>query len=642
MDPKSNLPQNQCACPERPWYHERHRRSPTSKLAACSFEFLHERAQLVGSDEDLIPPTKSDKTSGQNGGTNLSPALGGQSAARTIAVDGSGDVFVVGSSGATDFPVTTNAVMGCSSGVCGAGGNNGFLTEFSPDGSKVLYSTFIGGSGTVSSQTGVSYSGGVAQNMAIRSDNLVVVAGTTVDANFPVTANALHKTFTECVDYTNLGSYGVAQSNFVSAIDTTKAGGQGLAFSTFVCEEIGQLALDSGNNIYLGVNGASANNNAAATPGSFTPLNLANFPYGPGIEEINNDGSQLLKMMWLGVASGPPSSNPQTAPGVNAEVQSISLDAAGDVYMGGMVWVDNYGFPIVGSVQSTLGTATQCDGATWSGTSGCSGVFVVEMNPQLSAPLFATVYGPQGASSGGVIYETATAVDSSGSIYVAGSTPETQWPTTAGAQQTAFQSSVDGFLAKFTGVSPANGVLLSTDHLFFGRAAFGQNTTQTLTLVNDTSTAALQIGSAGGFAGTVNLSCTVAYTGSGTPTDPPTCALNPTQEQVSSGSSANVTLTVNATGASSARLLRPLGAGGILVALALIVFVPRRRWRGLALLLFLALAVSSALTACGGGGATSGTGSNPNTGTSTGSYTVTVTANSGSDSASTTIPLSVQ
>jgi hypothetical protein len=156
-------------------------------------------------------------------------------------------------------------------------------------------------------------------------------------------------------------------------------------------------------------------------------------------------------------------------------------------------------------------------------------------------------------------------------------------------------------------------------------------------------TATLQVGSADGFSGTVGLTCTVAYLGTGQPKDPPTCSLNPAQEQLSSGATANAMLTVNTTGA-SAMLLKPLGGGTALAGLVFLVLLPRRRWRGLTLILVLGLAAAIGLSACGGSGGIGGLGggaSGQNSGTTPGSYTVTVTATSGMDTATATIPLTV-
>lgn len=165
------------------------------------------------------------------------------------------------------------------------------------------------------------------------------------------------------------------------------------------------------------------------------------------------------------------------------------------------------------------------------------------------------------------------------------------------------------------------------------------STSLTISAAGGSATDAIQLSSAGGFSGTVNLSCSVAYTGTGTATDAPTCTLNPTQAQVSSSSGASTTLTV-ATTAASARLSNPFvpWGGGALAAVLIFIGVPRRRWRGLSLIAILALAIAGMCIGCGGSSGSS----NKNPGTTNGNYSVTVTATSGTMTASTSIPLAVQ
>jgi hypothetical protein len=162
----------------------------------------------------------------------------------------------------------------------------------------------------------------------------------------------------------------------------------------------------------------------------------------------------------------------------------------------------------------------------------------------------------------------------------------------------------------------------------------------TITSVGSSGTSALQVGSVDGFSGSVNLNCTVAFQGTGTPSDLPTCSLNPTQAQVSAGGTANITLAVNTTAASSSMLIRPLGGGTAIVALSFLVFLPRRGWRKLTLLV-LGFATVFSLSACGGTGSPGG-GSGQSIGTTPGNYTVTVRATSGQNTASATVPLTIQ
>ncbi|HEV2133117.1 MAG TPA: choice-of-anchor tandem repeat GloVer-containing protein [Terracidiphilus sp.] len=155
------------------------------------------------------------------------------------------------------------------------------------------------------------------------------------------------------------------------------------------------------------------------------------------------------------------------------------------------------------------------------------------------------------------------------------------------------------------------------------------------------ATATIQLSAAGGFSGTVNLACAVAYQGSGTATDAPACTINPAQQQVSGTGADSSTLTVNTTASGSATLenhpFLPFG-GGALAALLIFTGMPRKRLRNLGLLVILAIVVIGGAVGCGGSSST--TGSNP--GTTTGSYKVTVIATSGTVSASMTIPLTVQ
>ena len=154
-------------------------------------------------------------------------------------------------------------------------------------------------------------------------------------------------------------------------------------------------------------------------------------------------------------------------------------------------------------------------------------------------------------------------------------------------------------------------------------------------------TTTINITPVAGFTGTVNLTCNVTFTGSGTPNDPPACTLNPTQVQVTSGANATSTLTVTTTASASANpnLLWPR-SGTVLATLFLIGLLPRRRWKNTILLAILGIAAACTITGCGGGSSTPPAASNP--GTTTGSYQVNVTATSTGLTATTTIPLTLQ
>lgn len=104
--------------------------------------------------------------------------LGGRDSdyGRAIDVDDSGYVYVTGDTFSDNFPVTPGALDATFNG--NSGSSDIFVAKLNPDGSRLVYSTFIGG-------TGSDHGNAIAVDQ--RGD--AVVAGDTVSANFP-TANA--------------------------------------------------------------------------------------------------------------------------------------------------------------------------------------------------------------------------------------------------------------------------------------------------------------------------------------------------------------------------------------------------------------------------------------------------------------------
>jgi hypothetical protein len=96
----------------------------------------------------------------------------GDDAAKALAVDGAGAVYVTGGSDSPNFPVA-NAIQAVS-----GGGQDAFVAKLSPDGTALTYSTYLGGSGgSVGSNelgTGIRDASGSAY-----------VAGVTSSTNFP-------------------------------------------------------------------------------------------------------------------------------------------------------------------------------------------------------------------------------------------------------------------------------------------------------------------------------------------------------------------------------------------------------------------------------------------------------------------------
>jgi hypothetical protein len=110
---------------------------------------------------------------GPTGSVIYSTYLGGSSndVGTSVAVDSSGDAYVTGWTGSTDFPVKT-PVFGHSG---SAGSADAFITKFSASGAALSYSTYVGGT---SSDQG--------NGIAVDAAGNAFIVGSTQSSNFPV------------------------------------------------------------------------------------------------------------------------------------------------------------------------------------------------------------------------------------------------------------------------------------------------------------------------------------------------------------------------------------------------------------------------------------------------------------------------
>jgi photosystem II stability/assembly factor-like uncharacterized protein len=103
-----------------------------------------------------------------------------------IAVDAVGSAYVTGSSRSTDFPVTSGAfqqVAGQDSKTPNYLGD-AFVTKLNPNGSSLVYSTYIGG-----------FRADVGSAIAIDATGNAYIAGSTLSPDFPTTRGSLRREF---------------------------------------------------------------------------------------------------------------------------------------------------------------------------------------------------------------------------------------------------------------------------------------------------------------------------------------------------------------------------------------------------------------------------------------------------------------
>ncbi|MEW5987001.1 MAG: SBBP repeat-containing protein, partial [Chloroflexota bacterium] len=134
-------------------------------------------------DEDYDPLGDAFVTQLNATGTGLmySTFLGGSSldTARAIAADAAGLAYVTGYTNSNDFPTTSGALD-----TTYEGGQDAFVTKLSADGSALPYSTFLGG---VNADSGYA--------IALGSDGMVYLTGSTASSDFPTTNSAFDNVY---------------------------------------------------------------------------------------------------------------------------------------------------------------------------------------------------------------------------------------------------------------------------------------------------------------------------------------------------------------------------------------------------------------------------------------------------------------
>ena len=98
----------------------------------------------------------------------------GDDAALGVAVDAAGNAWIAGRTCSTTLPTTPDAVQST------VGGVDGFVSQFNATGSRLLYSTYLGGSDWDE-----------ARGLALDAAGRVYVAGLTWSSDFPTTPGAL-------------------------------------------------------------------------------------------------------------------------------------------------------------------------------------------------------------------------------------------------------------------------------------------------------------------------------------------------------------------------------------------------------------------------------------------------------------------
>jgi uncharacterized protein (TIGR03437 family) len=283
------------------------------------------------------------------------------------AFDSSGNAVIVGAA-QPGFAVTPNAYQSTVPGPCTrqplpltvippSQSGHAYATKLSGDGSALLYGTYLTGS-----------CGDIANAVQLDSAGNAYITGATYSFDFPLTPNAMDKTFPKTT----------STSGFVSELS---ADGSRLLYSSLFGggenNSGNAIALDGRGNVYVG-----GSTQATASPGSLAVVYPNGCEYiiniGPGVDESYKyvDGF----VMKLALSGAQPTFFATIGGSCQDSVQSLALDGSGNIWAAGTT--ASADFPL----RAPLGAFGILGGTLGAGESG----FVSEVDPTGSNLLFST------------------------------------------------------------------------------------------------------------------------------------------------------------------------------------------------------------------------------------------------------------
>jgi hypothetical protein len=380
-----------------------------------------------------------------------------------VALDREGYIYVVGQTDSQDFPSTPQALRTRS------GVNNddwiGFAAKISPGASRVVYSTFIGGSYRT-----------VVNAVAADQFGDAFVAGTTCSSNFPATANAFQTRAPG-------GGKGIEGCDaFVAKLDPT---GSRYLYATY----LGGSGADTATSLWVDPNGNAWVAGFTSSP-DFPATRDAMTPHLRGardgfLAELDPKGEHLLYGTYVGGSK-------------DDAIQSIASSGDGILYLSGVSnsedflrsgrFEDSKGFVLPFSLdhRSPAGPVLPMGGTGYSTVSAVAiganaDIFVAGTTASRDFPttadafkrrlagrteafwarlhqdkqsgrlrvLYATLVGGSQETSGDAI-----AVDRDGAVTLAGRTTSTDFPVTPTALVKRLSRHEDGYIARFSTALP--------------------------------------------------------------------------------------------------------------------------------------------------------------------------------------------
>jgi beta-propeller repeat-containing protein len=335
-----------------------------------------------------------------------------------IAVDAAGHAYVTGITGSLDFP-TADPLQPAKSGTFDL-----FVTKLGLDGSTLVYSTYLGGTGSFD----------VGYAIAADAQGCAYVAGVTNSSNFPTVSP---------IQANKRGLY----DGFVTKISVD---GSAIVYSTYVggssTDNILDIEVDSLGHAHVGGETLSTD---------YPTVNPIQSSFGGGYDDgvvgkINPSGNAWVYLTYLG-GSG------------NDEVRGIAADASGNTYATGDTRSDD--FPTKNPLQAARG--------------GYADAFVTKFSG--AGELVYSTYLGGNASEETIGGLKLIAVDRENSVYITGATISPDFPVVNPIQATR-SAGLDAYISK---IDVSGSVLVYSTYLGGGTGGTGSGADHGYAIVVD-------------------------------------------------------------------------------------------------------------------------------------------------------------
>jgi len=376
------------------------------------------------------------------GGSNNDEALG-------ISTDSIGNLYIAGFTSSTSGIATSGAYQ-----TSFTGNTDAFIAKFNSSGSRIWTSYFGGNNSIQASGIGLDHKGNIYITGWTNDTSGITTSGIYQKSYGGGTYDAFLARFSNSgsLDWaTYFGGTGNDEATGINVYDSaniyitgfttstsgiasagtyqTTAGGSGndgflakfnssglLQWGTYFGAGSGatnsnSVITDANDNVYI--SGYTSSSSGVATSGGFQ-TSFGGGTYDAFLAQFSSTGS----IGWATYFGG----------GGEDEEGGMGVDGSGNVY-------------ITGFTASTSGIATS--GAYQTSLAGKQNAFIAEFNKK-GLLHTATYYGGNNFDNGNAI-----SIDSSGNIYIAGSTNSTTGIATSGAYQTSNSGGYDAFAAKF-------------------------------------------------------------------------------------------------------------------------------------------------------------------------------------------------